>query len=138
MVGVRTSYHAALAGEWMLRWAGVDARAVMSPDFADYADSYPVGPDDGVVVLAHSGTKSSTSRALARALGAGALVVSVGSRTAEHRGSPLVLRHWRLSSRTPLVAALGDVTSPEWKRAQVVTRQPTGRTCRDCRSGSGA
>lgn len=92
LVGIGTSYHAALAGEWMLRWAGVDARAVMSPDFADYADSYPLGPDDGVVVLAHSGTKSSTSRSLARALSAGAHVVSVGSRTAEHPGSPLVLR----------------------------------------------
>jgi glucosamine--fructose-6-phosphate aminotransferase (isomerizing) len=92
LVGIGTSYHAALAGEWMLRWVGVDARAVMSPDFADYADAYPVGSEDGVVVLAHSGTKSSTSRSLARALGAGARVVSVGSRTAEHPGSPLVLR----------------------------------------------
>ena len=92
LVGIGTSYHAALAGEWMLRWVGVDARAVMSPDFADYGSCYPVGPDDGVIVLAHSGTKSATSRSLARALGAGAQVVSVGSRTAEHPGSPLVLR----------------------------------------------
>jgi glucosamine--fructose-6-phosphate aminotransferase (isomerizing) len=92
LVGIGTSYHAALAGEWMLRAAGVDARAVMSPDFADYADVHPLGPEDGVIILAHSGTKSATSRSLARALTAGARVVSVGSRTAEHPGSPLVLR----------------------------------------------
>lgn len=92
LVGIGTSYHAALAGEWMLRAAGVDARAVYSPDFADYGDAYPLRPEDGVIILAHSGVKAASSRALARALDAGAGVVSVGSLTAEHPGSPLVLR----------------------------------------------
>lgn len=92
LVGIGTSYHAALAGEWMLRSIGLDARAVYSPDFADYQDAYPLAPDDGVIILAHSGVKTASSRALARALAAGTSVVSVGSLTAEHPGSPLVLR----------------------------------------------
>ena len=92
LVGIGTSYHAALAGEWMLRSVGVDACAVYSPDFADYADAYPLYPGDGVIILAHSGVKTASSHALARALEAAASVVSIGSLTAVHPGSPLVLR----------------------------------------------
>lgn len=92
LVGIGTSYHAALAGAWMLRAVGVDAQALMSPDFADYPGEYPVTAEDGVIILAHSGTKTATSRSLARAVESGAPVVSIGSRTAEHPGSPLILR----------------------------------------------
>jgi glucosamine--fructose-6-phosphate aminotransferase (isomerizing) len=92
LAGIGTSYHAALVGEWLLRAAGSDAQAVMSFDFASYPDTYPLGPEDAVIVMAHSGTKTFTSRSLERALAAGATVVSVGSLTAEHPGSQLVLR----------------------------------------------
>jgi glutamine---fructose-6-phosphate transaminase (isomerizing) len=92
LVGVGTSYHAALVGEWLFRAVGMDARAVLSFDFATYPDWYPVGGDDAVIVLAHTGTKTFSARSLERSRAAGATVVSVGSLTAEHPGSQLVLR----------------------------------------------
>src|SRR6476469_2915618 len=36
VVGIGTSYHAALVGAWLLRAAGSDARAISSFDFAVY------------------------------------------------------------------------------------------------------
>src|SRR5215468_10492991 len=92
IVGVGTSYHAALVGEWLFRAVGLDARAVLSFDFAVYASLYPLRPDDAVIVMAHSGTKTYTMRALERAGADGATAISVGSLTAEHPGSQLVLR----------------------------------------------
>lgn len=119
LVGIGTSYHAALAGEWMLRWVGVDARAVYSPDFADYPDAYPLRADDGVVVLAHSGVKTASTRALSRALQAGARVVSVGSLTAEHPGSPLILR---TVEREKSSAYTASHTAAMFVLAQLATR----------------
>jgi glucosamine--fructose-6-phosphate aminotransferase (isomerizing) len=92
LVGVGTSYHAALVGEWLFRAAGRDAHAVLSFDFATYPDLYPLRPDDAVVVMAHTGTRTYTMQALARARASGATAISVGSLTAEHPGSQLVLR----------------------------------------------
>lgn len=119
LVGIGTSYHAALAGEWMLRSVGLDARAVYSPDFADYPDVYPLGPADGVIILAHSGVKAASSRALARALERGARVVSVGSLTAEHPGSPLVLR---TVERETSAAFTASHTAAMFILAQVATQ----------------
>lgn len=92
LVGIGTSYHAAMVGDWLFRGAGVDARAVMSSDFATYPGAYPLAPDDAVIVLAHSGTKTYSMRSLERARAEGATVISVGSLTAEHPGSQLILR----------------------------------------------
>jgi glucosamine--fructose-6-phosphate aminotransferase (isomerizing) len=92
VTGIGTSFHAALAGSWLLRAAGADARAVSSFDLARYPDSYPIEPGDAVIVMAHSGVKRFSSEAMARAHGVGAPVLSVGSLTAEHPGSQLVLR----------------------------------------------
>ncbi len=92
LTGIGTSYHAALVGSWLLRAAGVDARAVLSFDLARYPVSYPLGATDAVIVMAHTGVKSFSGAAMARAAAAGATVLSVGSRTAEHPGSNLVLR----------------------------------------------
>jgi glucosamine--fructose-6-phosphate aminotransferase (isomerizing) len=92
LVGIGTSYHAAMVGEWLFRGTGVDARAVMSSDFAAYPGVYPLAPDDAVIVLAHSGTKTYSMRSMERARAAGATVISVGSLTAEHPGSQLILR----------------------------------------------
>src|ERR1700716_156518 len=55
MVGIGTSYHAALVGAWLLRSAGSDARAVSSFDFGVYSEAADLTPDDAVVVMAHSG-----------------------------------------------------------------------------------
>ncbi len=119
LVGIGTSYHAALAGEWMLRSVGVDARGIYSPDFADYPDAYPLSREDGVVILAHSGVKSATTRALERALEAGASVVSIGSQTAEHPGSPLILR---TVERETSAAYTASHTAAMFILAQVATR----------------
>src|SRR5215469_33847 len=92
LTGIGTSYHAAMVGEWLFRAVGRDARAVLSFDFAAYPDLYPLRPDDAVVVMAHSGTKTYTMHALERARAHGVTAISVGSLTAEHPGSRLVLR----------------------------------------------
>jgi glucosamine--fructose-6-phosphate aminotransferase (isomerizing) len=92
LVGIGTSFHAALVGEWLFRSVGRDAHAVLSFDFAAYPDLYPLRPDDAVIVMAHSGTKTYTMHALERAHARGVTAISVGSLTAEHPGSQLVLR----------------------------------------------
>jgi glucosamine--fructose-6-phosphate aminotransferase (isomerizing) len=92
LVGIGTSYHAALVGEWLFRGVGMDARAVLSFDFATYPELHPLGPDDAVIVMAHSGTKSFSTRSLERAAAEGATAISIGSLTAEHPGSQQVLR----------------------------------------------
>lgn len=90
--GVGTSYHAALAGQWLFRWAGFDAVAVNSADVWLYPETMSLGADDALVVLAHTGARLSSAAALAAGRDAGATVISVGSTTAEHEGSRLVLR----------------------------------------------
>jgi glucosamine--fructose-6-phosphate aminotransferase (isomerizing) len=92
VVGIGTSWHAAMVGAWLLRAAGLDARPVSSFDFALYPDSYPLAADDAVIVMAHTGVKTYSAVSLRRANEAGARVLSVGSLTAEHPGSALVLR----------------------------------------------
>lgn len=92
LVGIGTSYHAALVGSWLLRAAGLDARALLSSDVALYPDAVLMRPDDAVIVMAHTGVKRFSGEAMARAKAAGATVLSVGSQTAEHPGSQLVLR----------------------------------------------
>jgi glucosamine--fructose-6-phosphate aminotransferase (isomerizing) len=92
VTGIGTSHHAALVGAWLLRAAGKDARAVLSFDLARYPDQFPIEPGDAVIVMAHTGVKRYSAEAMARASGAGATVLSVGSLTAEHPGSRLVLR----------------------------------------------
>ncbi|MCC6791388.1 MAG: hypothetical protein IT336_06880 [Thermomicrobiales bacterium] len=48
--------------------------------------------DDAVIVMAHTGVKRFSGETMARAAAAGATVISVGSLSAEHSGSQLVLR----------------------------------------------
>jgi glucosamine--fructose-6-phosphate aminotransferase (isomerizing) len=91
-VGIGTSYHAALVGAWLLRAAGSDARAVSSFDFGLYSESADLTSDDAVIVMAHSGVKTYSNEALARAAAAGATRISIGSLTAVHEGSQQVLR----------------------------------------------
>ena len=92
LVGIGTSYHAALVGSWLLRAAGADARALLSFDVAVYPETVVLRPDDAVIVLAHTGVKRFSAEAMARARAAGATVISIGSLSAEHPGSQLVLR----------------------------------------------
>ena len=82
VVGIGTSWHAALVGEHLLRTlAGrEDARAWNSFEF----DAYPpaIGPGDAVIVLSHRGTKRYSLRAFEAARAAGAttaIVTGIGS-----------------------------------------------------------
>jgi glucosamine--fructose-6-phosphate aminotransferase (isomerizing) len=92
VTGIGTSYHAALAGGWLLRAAGYDARAVSSFDLANYPENVGVRAADAVIVMAHTGLKLITTDALNAAARADATIISVGSLNAEHPGSQLVLR----------------------------------------------
>lgn len=55
IVGTGTSYHGALAGQFMLRGAGVEAWAVRAFEFANYPPRLRDG--DGLIVLSHRGSK---------------------------------------------------------------------------------
>lgn len=92
LVGIGTSYHAALVGSWLFRAAGFDARALLSSDLARYPGQWGIGPGDAVIVMAHTGVKTDSGAALRLAAEAGAAVLSAGSLTAEHPGSGLVMR----------------------------------------------
>jgi glucosamine--fructose-6-phosphate aminotransferase (isomerizing) len=118
LVGIGTSFHAALVGEWLFRGVGVDARAVMSSDFATYPTLFPVGSGDAVIVLAHTGTKTFSTRSLERARADRATAISVGSLTADHPGSQLVLR---TVERERSSAFTSSHTSAMYVLAQVAT-----------------
>ena len=92
VVGIGTSYHAALMGGWLLRAADCDTRAVSSFDFSLYPESFALSGGDAVIVMAHSGVKTYSSQALQRAEAVGATRISIGSLTAEHAGSQQILR----------------------------------------------
>jgi glucosamine--fructose-6-phosphate aminotransferase (isomerizing) len=92
VAGTGTSYHAALVGLWLLRAAGVDARAVSSFDAANYPEAMGLRPGDAVIVMAHTGETGYSAQTMAHAAKTGATVISVGSLTAEHVASGLVLR----------------------------------------------
>ena len=92
VIGIGTSYHAALVGAWLLRSAGADARAIHSFEFAHYPENFPIRSGDAVIIMTHTGVKTFSRVAMQRAHEAGARVLSVGSKGAEHPGSELVLR----------------------------------------------
>ena len=92
ITGIGTSYHAALVGGWLLRSTGRDVRAITSFDFATYPEQFPLEPTDAVIIQAHTGVKSYSALALNRAVEAGVPIISVGSESAEHPGSQLILR----------------------------------------------
>jgi glutamine---fructose-6-phosphate transaminase (isomerizing) len=62
LAGTGTSYHGALAGQFMLRSAGLDAWAVRAFDFANY----PPAPreTDALILLSHRGSKRFSRDAL--------------------------------------------------------------------------
>ena len=62
VVGIGTSFHAAQIGAYLLRNAGADARAVDSHEFATYP--YSLRGNDAVIVMAHTGRKQYSGRAI--------------------------------------------------------------------------
>jgi len=64
IVGIGTSWHAALVGELMLKTvAGVECRAWHSFDFAQFPP--PLSPSSCVLVLSHRGTKKYSAKSIA-------------------------------------------------------------------------
>jgi glutamine---fructose-6-phosphate transaminase (isomerizing) len=125
LVGTGTSYHGALAGQFMLRSAGVEAWAVRAFEFANYGPG--LRHDDGLVVLSHRGTKRFSKESLdafaARSdrwiavTGIGAPLEGEGVvRTVEQERSPVhTASHTAAMVRLAQVAcALGD---PPWRAA---------------------
>lgn len=55
LVGTGTSFHAALAGQFILRSAGLEAWAVRAFEFANYPPA--LRHDDGLILLSHRGSK---------------------------------------------------------------------------------
>jgi glucosamine--fructose-6-phosphate aminotransferase (isomerizing) len=76
LVGIGTSWHAAHHGAWFLRQAGVEVEAVHAADVAPYGRE--IAPDEGVIVLSHTGGTgySMAMLELARAAGAETLHIS--------------------------------------------------------------
>jgi glucosamine--fructose-6-phosphate aminotransferase (isomerizing) len=82
VVGIGTSWHAALVGEHLLRTIGEreDARAWNSFEFNAYPP--PIGSGDVVIVMSHRGTKRYSAQALEAARAAGAttaVITGIGS-----------------------------------------------------------
>ena len=89
VVGIGTSFHAAQIGAYLLRTAGADARAVDSYEFATYP--YSLHDDDVVIVMAHTGTKQYSARAVAIAQTAGAPCIGISGRDSKMSGGGLAL-----------------------------------------------
>ena len=64
LAGTGTSFHGALAGQFILRSAGVEAWAVRAFELASYPPTFR--PDDGLILLSHRGTKRFSRQTLAR------------------------------------------------------------------------
>ncbi|TMF08620.1 MAG: SIS domain-containing protein [Chloroflexi bacterium] len=62
VVGTGTSYHGALAGQFILRSAGIEAWAVRAFEFANYPPTLREG--DGLILLSHRGSKHFSRRSL--------------------------------------------------------------------------
>jgi glutamine---fructose-6-phosphate transaminase (isomerizing) len=62
LVGTGTSFHGALAGQFMLRSAGVEAWAIRAFEFANYPPA--LREDDGLILLSHRGSKRFSRDAL--------------------------------------------------------------------------
>ena len=81
LAGTGTSWHAAEQGAWLLRRAGLDARAYQSADLA--LDASALGPDDVLIALTHTGSKRLTPQLIARARAGGTAVLQISARGVE-------------------------------------------------------
>lgn len=128
VVGTGTSYHGALAGQYMLRSAGIEAWAVRAFEFAGYPPAFRQG--DGLILLSHRGSKHYSRQSLdvferdrmpwVAVTGEGAAIEGEGEgvvRTVEQEKSPVhTASHTGAMLRlAQIAAALGH---PPW-RAQL-------------------
>src|SRR5438045_1425180 len=64
LAGTGTSFHGALAGQFILRSIGLQAWAVRAFEFVNYPPL--LRPDDGLILLSHRGSKRFSRDALGR------------------------------------------------------------------------
>ena len=134
LVGTGTSYHGALAGQQILRSAGVDAWAVRAFEFATYPP--PIRDDDGLILLSHRGTKRYSQQSLdlfAKRGDRWIVITGLGSpldgpgviRTVEQERSPVhTASHTGALLRLAQVAmSLGD---PDWGAEMVEIPRSVG------------
>jgi glutamine---fructose-6-phosphate transaminase (isomerizing) len=88
--GIGTSFHAAMVGEYLLRYAGADAWGVRSFEFVNYPR--PLREDDGVIVVSHRGSKIHGNLAVQRALSNGVRTVGITGRDSKMQGELLVIQ----------------------------------------------
>ncbi len=124
LVGTGTSYHGALAGQYMLRSAGVDAWAVRAFEFATYPP--PIRDGDGLILLSHRGTKRYSRQALdlfAKRSDRWVVITGMGSplegpgvvRTVEQERSPVhTASHTAAMLRIAQLAS--EIGRPTWRR----------------------
>ena len=123
LAGTGTSFHGALAGQFMLRSAGLEAWAVRAFELANYPPA--LRSDDGLILLSHRGTKRFSQDALdgfASVSEQWVVITGEGSpldgdgivRTVEQEKSPVhTASHTAAMLRVAQVAAaLGN---PAWK-----------------------
>jgi glucosamine--fructose-6-phosphate aminotransferase (isomerizing) len=104
LAGTGTSWHAAEQGAWLLRRAGLDARAYQSADLAQGASA--LSPDDVLIALTHTGSKRFTPQLMARAREAGATVLQISARGVEGADLETVARERSAAYTVSHTAAL--------------------------------
>ena len=78
LVGTGTSWHAANHGAWLLRAGGVEAWPVQAADCTTYGPE--PAPEDGLILLSHTGAKRYANTVLERARAGGVPCVRIGAR----------------------------------------------------------
>lgn len=92
LVGMGSSYCAALAGAWMLRAAGAEAWPVNSFDLASYTTDFRLSSDDVILIMSHSGLKLYSRMLFEIAGKTGAKIIAVTGTEAIIEGADVVLR----------------------------------------------
>ncbi len=78
LVGIGTSLHAAIVAEYMFRLLSerrVEAHAIHSFEFVNYPPQ--VGPECGIIVISHRGSKNYSAHAVQLAINSGALCLQI-------------------------------------------------------------
>lgn len=120
VAGIGTSFHAATVGEYLLRFAGVDAWAVRSFEFVHYPR--PLRKDDAVIVISHRGSKLHGMLAVQRALKSGVTTVGITGRNSKMQGAdPIIETVEQDPSSTHSVSYIGALT----RLAQIAARLAT-------------
>jgi glutamine---fructose-6-phosphate transaminase (isomerizing) len=88
VVGTGTSFHGALAGQFMLRSAGRDAWAIRAFEFANYPPHFREG--DALILLSHRGSKRFSREALERFMVFGRRWIAITGESSELVGEGIV------------------------------------------------